>query len=69
MTEQEQERHAPEEKAKQPSGGAPEFEQVAGGGNIPDPSGDTEITESDKQNPLVNDSSFEQSEKGGREND
>lgn len=69
MTEQDQERHGPEEKAKQPSGGAPEFGKVAGGGNVPDPSGDTENTESDKENPLVNDSSLEQSEKGGRESD
>jgi hypothetical protein len=68
MTESQQERTGPEEKAKEPSGGAPEFENVSGGGgNVPDPSGDTEITEEDKENPLVNDSSFEQSEKGGRE--
>ena len=64
MTEQQQdqERHEPEEKAKQPSEGAPEFAKVGGGGNVPDPSGDTEITESDKENPLVNDSSFESEE-------
>ena len=64
--ERQEERHEPEEKAKSGGERAPEFANVSG---VPDPSGDTEITESDRENPLVNDSSFEQSEKGGRAND
>jgi len=50
------ERHEPEEKAKQPQEGAPEFANVSG---VPDPSGDTEITQEDRDNPMVNDGSFE----------
>ena len=56
-------RNEPEEKAKEPGPHrAPAFEQVDGA--VPDPSGDTEITEED-QNKQTNDSSFAQYDEEG----
>ena len=63
---QQEERHQPEEEAAHEGRRRAPAEGQADP-SIPDPSGDTEITESDRENPLVNDSSMEQSEKGGRE--
>jgi hypothetical protein len=49
----------PELKAREEDDRAPGFQDPSG--SVPDPSGDTEITEEDRENPLVNDSSFNES--------
>jgi|tagenome__1003787_1003787.scaffolds.fasta_scaffold20797781_4 hypothetical protein len=49
----------PELKAREENVRAPKFDDPDG--KVPDPSGDTEITQEDRDNPLVNDSSFNQS--------
>jgi hypothetical protein len=56
----------PELKAREEVDRAPGFQDPSG--TVSDPSGETEISEADRDNPLVNDSSFnesgEQTDKG-----
>lgn len=61
MQERQEERHKPEEEAATPG---KRQEPTAGQDDpsIPDPSGDTEVSEGDRENPLVNDSSFSDAE-------
>jgi hypothetical protein len=66
MQEGQEKRTEPELKARETHNRAPKFDDPEG--NVPDPSGDTEVTQEDRDNPLVNDSSFnesgEQTDKG-----
>jgi hypothetical protein len=50
----------PELKAREEVDSAPGFDNPSG--TVSDPSGDTEITQEDRDNPLVNDGSFNESD-------
>lgn len=58
MQEGTRERHEPEEEAASEGRRRPPVGEGSNDPSIPDPSPETEVTDEDRENPLVNDSSF-----------
>jgi hypothetical protein len=64
MQEGTRERHEPEEEAATEGRRRPPVGEESSDPSISDPSPETEVTEEDRDNPLVNDSSFNDDQRG-----